>query len=309
LFKKLGGHILAELQAGVSQDHLVREGLNVQALFAADLAELSPTEEEALRRIAQSAPVAVSELEESVPTPILQSLLNKRLVVQVGERIDTYWDTFRDYLVTGKVAVEDTYTVRYGPASVGKLLRKVVASGGVLTVPDAARQLSTSPAVIFNLSRELRQFGLMSAEANRLALDPDVMASADPEATCREKTAVALRRHKIFTIINALLADSGGPVPLAKVAAELPAAFPAVEAKEESWITYARSFAQWLAYAGLASLDRDGVRRAADDAEPASRLLAGGHAGSGPRSVPANRRRTLHRAIAPHGRPRECAAT
>jgi hypothetical protein len=275
LFKKLGGHILAELRAGVSQDHLIREGLNVQALFAADLAELNPAEEEALRRIAQSAPVAVSELEESVPTPILQSLLNKRLVVQVGERIDTYWDTFRDYLVTGKVAVEDTYTVRYGPASVGKLLRKVVASGGALTVPEAARQLNTSPAVIFNLSRELRQFGLMSAEANRLALDPEVMASADPEGTCREKTAVALRRHKIFSIIGGLLADSAGPVALAKVAGELPAAFPAVEAKEESWITYARSFAQWMAYAGLTSLDRDGVRRAADDAEPGSRLLAG----------------------------------
>src|SRR5581483_11210399 len=45
LFKKLGGHILTELQAGISQDHLVREGLNVQALFAADLAELNPAEE------------------------------------------------------------------------------------------------------------------------------------------------------------------------------------------------------------------------------------------------------------------------
>ena len=102
------------------------------------------------------------------------------------------------------------------------------------------------------------------------------MASDDPEATCREKTAVALRRHKIFTIINELLADSGGgPVPLATVAAELPTAFPAVEAKEESWITYARSFAQWLAYTGLASLDRDGVRHAANGVEANSRLLAG----------------------------------
>jgi hypothetical protein len=275
LFKKLGGHILGELRAGVAQDHLVREGLNVQTLFAADLAELSPAEEEALRRIADAAPVAVSDLEESVPSPILQSLLNKRLVVQVGERIDTYWDTFRDYLVTGKVAVEDTYTVRYGPASVGKLLRKVVAAGGTLTVPEAAQQLNTSPAVIFNLSRELRQFGLMSVEANRLDLDPAVLASGDPEGTCRDRTSVALRRHKIFSIVNGLLADTGGPVSLARVAAELPAAFPAVEAKAESWLTYARSFAQWLAYAGLASLARDGVGRADSDATPNISLLAG----------------------------------
>ncbi len=275
LFKKLGGHILGELRAGIAQDHLVREGLNVQTLFAADLAELGPAEEEALRRIAHAAPVAVSDLEESVPSPILQSLLHKRLVVQVGERIDTYWDTFRDYLVTGKVAVEDTYTVRYGPASVGKLLRKVVAAGGSLTVPDAAEQLSTSHAVIFNLSRELRQFGLMSTEANRLDLDPALNTSDDPEAICRDRATSALRRHKIFSIITELLDDANGPVSVAKVAAELPAAFPAVEAKEESWITYARSFAQWLAYAGLVSLDRDGVGRIDGDAKPDSSLLAG----------------------------------
>ncbi|MCW2986831.1 MAG: hypothetical protein JWR63_4401, partial [Conexibacter sp.] len=96
LFKKLGGHIISELAQGVTQEHLIREALNVQALFETDLAELTPAEQEALRRIARSAPVPVSELDESVPSPILVSLLHKRLVVQVGERIDTYWDTFRD---------------------------------------------------------------------------------------------------------------------------------------------------------------------------------------------------------------------
>src|SRR5207237_1333781 len=39
----------------------------------------------------------------------------------------------------------------------------------------------------------------------------------------------------------------------------LPAAFPAVEANSESWLTYARAFCQWLAYGGLVQLSRDGV--------------------------------------------------
>jgi hypothetical protein len=276
LFKKLGGHIISELHRGVTQEHLVREALNVQTLFESDLAELNPAEQEALRLIARAAPVPVSELEESVPTPILQSLLNKRLVVQVGERIDTYWDTFRDFLVTGRVAVEDSYIVRFGPVSVGKLLRRLIAADGELSVPDAASQLNTSANVIFNLSRELRQFGLAAAESNTVAVDPGVLAADDPEATARERTASALRRHKVLPIITSLVNEAApSPVPLSRFASELPAAFPAIEANEGTWLTYARAFGQWLAFANLVQLDRDGISRAEDDMSSAVHLLAG----------------------------------
>lgn len=275
LFKKLGGHIIAELKGGVTQEDLVRDALNVQALFEADLAELTPAEQEAIRTIARVAPVAISDLEERIASPVLQALLNKRLAVQVGEQIDTYWDTFRDFLVTGRVAVEDSYTVRFGPVSVGKLLRRLIAAGGTLTVPAAAAELNTSPAVVFNLSRELRQFGLVVTESNRLSADAAVLAAADPETLARERTSAALRRHQIVPIVNELIAESTGPVAIDRLARELPAAFPAVEAQHSSWVTYARAFSQWLAYAGLAMLDKDGLRRADEKQQPQVFLLAG----------------------------------
>jgi hypothetical protein len=259
LLKKLGRHILDELERGATQDELLRESLNVQGLFERDLAELSLPEQEGLRAIARSAPALVSDLEETVPAAIVQSLLNRRLVVQVGDRIDTYWDTFRDFLITGRVAIEDSYMIRYGPASVGKLLRRLMSAGGELTVPDAAEELGTSAAVVFNLSRELRLMGLVATEANRVTVEAAVLSAEDPETACRELVAKALRRHKILGIVEALTAESGDGVPFGRVASALPAAFPAVEANSESWLTYARAFCQWLAYGELVQLSRDGV--------------------------------------------------
>jgi hypothetical protein len=276
LFKKLAGHIIAELTSGATQEQLVRESLNVQTLFESDLAELSPAEQEGLRAIARSAPALVSDLEESVPSGILLSLFNRRLVVQVGERIDTYWDTFRDFLLTGRVAIEDSYMVRYAPSSgVSKLLRIAIADDGELSVPSAATTLSTSTSVIFNYARELRQFGLISAEANRIVVAPSIMSSSDREHAVRLQVAAALRRHRILSVVLSLFGDGSGPVPLTRLAQELPTVFPAVEANAESWLTYARAFAQWLSYAGLVSLTRDGVERAADGDTPQGRLLSG----------------------------------
>jgi hypothetical protein len=260
LFKKLGGHILDELGRGITQEGLLRESLNVQSLFERDLAELTLPEQEGIRAIARFAPALVSELEETVPAAIVQSLINRRLVVQVGERIDTYWDTFRDFLLTGRVAIEDSYVIRYGPASVGKLLRRLMAAGGELSVPDAANELRTSSAVVFNLSRELRLMGLVVTESNRVTVERVVLDAEDPEAACRLLVARALRRHKILSVVSGLVAETDEGVSFARAAASLPAAFPAVEANQESWLTYARAFCQWLAYGRLVDLSRDGIR-------------------------------------------------
>lgn len=211
-----------------------------------------------------------------MPAAIVQSLINRRLVVQVGERIDTYWDTLRDFLITGRVAIEDSYVIRYGPASVGKLLRRLIAAGGELSVPDAATELGTSPAVVFNLSRELRLMGLGATESNRVTVEPAVLNAEDAEAACRDLVAKALRRHKILSVVTGLGTENGEGVSFARVAATLPAAFPAVEANQASWLTYARAFCQWLAYGRLVDLSRDGVTENAGGPQPASVFLLSG---------------------------------
>jgi hypothetical protein len=274
LFKKLASHILSEVQRGVTQEHLARESLNVQSLFESDLQALSPQEEEGLRSIARSAPVVVSDLEEVVPSAVLQSLLNRRLVVQVGERIDTYWDIFRDFLLTGRVAIEESYILRYGPSAVARLLRRLFAAGGDLTVGAAAKEIGSSVNVVWNLSRELRLMGIANAEANRVILTPTVRQASDAEQVIREQVASALRPHKIHSIVDELLEKGPAAISFGTVASELPRAFPAVEANAESWLTYARAFCQWMAYAGLIRITREGVERSHGE-PPTETILSG----------------------------------
>jgi len=253
----------------------VRQSLNVELLFESDLAQLTPAEQQALRAIARAAPVSVVELDDAIPSEVLESLLHQRLVVQVGERLDTYWDTFRDFLNTGRVAIEDSYVVRYAPLGAGKLLRVVIAADGDIAVPDAAARLNTSATVVFNYARELRLFGVLAAEANRIVVEADIWSAENREEAIRTKVAQALRRHKMHTLTFELM-PQGGVLPIAAFAHALREQFPAVEAKADSWFSYARSFCQWMEYADIVQLRPDGIVKASEDGSASrTRLLSG----------------------------------
>ncbi|MFJ5839796.1 restriction endonuclease [Streptomyces shenzhenensis] len=274
LFKKLAGHLLREVKEGVTQEELASEALNAQNLFDADLAELSPAEHEAIRHIARYAPLPIGEVMERVTGPIVTSLLDRRLVVQVGESLDIYWDIFRDYLTTGRIPVEDSYILRMGPSSVARLLQQVVADDGNSHVRDLAQRMNTSEKVVFNLSRELRLLGATAYEPNRVRLLPDIWHADDREDELRRRVASSLRRHRAFTTFFAL-SDRAGGATINAYARELPSAFPAVEVSETTWIAYARVYLQWFEYAGLA-LQRSTTWQPAPEASPGTGNLLGG---------------------------------
>lgn len=267
LFKKLAGHLIDELAKGVTQQHLLEEALNVQGLFDADLASLNPEESAALRQIARLAPVPVGDLSDLIDTPVVQSLLDARLIVQVGERLDTYWDIFRDYLNTGTVPIKEGFILRLNPSqSMGRILGELLARGGPLSVADAAISLATSEAVIFNTVRDLRLVGLVSYESGNIRLPEAISLGDDAEAFFKRRAATTLRRHRVHDLIVELLELSGtGVVEISEFAKSLAAAFPAVNARPATWDQYARAFAYWLAYAGLFGMTSNGVTARASD--------------------------------------------
>jgi hypothetical protein len=258
LFKKLASHVHRELEGGATQEALLTEALNVRALFETDLAELRPEEQEALKTLARIAPVLVSEAVELVPREAIQSLLNRRLLVAVGEHLDTYWDIFRDFLVSGSVPVRETYILRQSPGSVARLLLELVASGGSLNVADAATRLRTTDRAVYNMARELRLLGVIVATPGRLALAPEIADAENKESAIREKVATALRRHSVYYRATDA-ADLEGALSLRELSLLLPAVFPAVEAKRQTWQSYARAFAAWVRYAGLARIESETV--------------------------------------------------
>ena len=267
LLKKLADHVLRELKKGVTQEELLAESLNVIGLFEADLAELSPNEHEVLRHIAKFAPIPATEVTERFGPDQVQSLVDRRLVVQVGDRLDTYWDTFRDFLNTGTVPVQESWILRQTPRSVGRLLSTVFSVGGDASVREIVDWLETSDTAIFNLSRELRLLGVTVHEPNRVRMVAEVVDAEDPEQEVRRRVGNALRKHRAFSALRKLAERSGGQVTLDSYARDLPNAFPAVAVAETSWRSYARAFLFWMDYAGL--LVRQGAEyRVASDQAP-----------------------------------------
>ena len=259
LFKKLAGHVIDELTAGRTQQQLLAEALNVQGLFDADLAELGPDESAALREIARLAPVSISDVGDSIEMAIVQSLLDRRLIVQVGERLDTYWDIFRDYLTTGTVPIKEGFILRLNPSSsMGVLLRGAIDGGGALSVAEAMTLLGTSEAVIFNTVRDLRLLGLVSYEPGTIHIAESAMTD-DAESALKILASASLRRHRAFAIVVDLLERADGTVSIADFSERLAAAFAAVNAKPATWDQYARAFAYWLAYAHLIGLTAGGI--------------------------------------------------
>ncbi|MGY1936809.1 nSTAND1 domain-containing NTPase [Nocardia gipuzkoensis] len=274
LLKKLADHVLSELEKGATQEVLLAESLNVVSLFEADLAELTPTEHTVIRHIARFAPIAAGEVTERYGPDSVQSLVDRRLVVQVGDRLDTYWDTFRDFLNTGSVPIQESWILRQTPRGVARLLPVVVAAGGKAHVQDLMKLLGSSDKAIFNLSRELRLLGITAYEANTVRIVDEVLEATDQELEMRRRVGSALRRHRAYSALRDLSDRNGGHVTLDSYSRELPNVFPAVAVARVAWTTYARAFLFWMEYAGLVLRRRDEYRPTNEvTAVPTVRLL------------------------------------
>ncbi|WP_212567601.1 hypothetical protein, partial [Pseudonocardia sp. Ae505_Ps2] len=227
LFKKLAGHLLREIESGVTQEQLLSEALNVQTLFEADMAELSPHEREALKYIARFAPVNVTDAMDRVSADIVQSLINRRLIVSVGEHLDTYWDIFRDFITSGRVPIEDSYILRQAPVSVARLLRELEKDGGDSYVVEVAERFGTSENAVWNLVRELRLMGISSYEPNRVSFVDSVRNASDRDSAIRTLVGQALRRHRAYTTFLEAAERSGGRLTFEAFARKLQDVFPA----------------------------------------------------------------------------------
>ena len=255
LFKKLADHIRKELEAGKNQEDLIAEALNVKRLFENDLAELGPQERESLSKVARLSPLSASDATDLIPNEIIQSLINRRLIVVVGSYLDTYWDIFRDFLNTGDISIPETYILRQTPSSVSRLVKAVIAAGGDLPLASALNLLHTSEGVIFNLSRELRLMGVFKSVARHICVADEIMKSKQVEESIRDRVSLALRRHKIFSVLIKELSRNDGRITIDQFTEVLPQVFPAVRVGVRAWRTYTLCFIHWFRYAKLVKIE------------------------------------------------------
>jgi len=255
LLKKLCAHVKAQRNDRVPQADIAQSLLNVEDLFERDRQGLSAKEREVLDRIALAAPVSVSELGEDLPIDVVQSLVNRRLLVSIGSKYDLYWDIFRDYLNTGRVPVQENYILRTQVGSVLKATQFLVGVKGESLTSVMREGLNMSEKSFYNIARDMRLLGLARVEAGKMMLELSFPGGVEAFAgTVSAHLGDRLPRNRLVSrLLEALDADDA--LPISGVAKVLADSCPYISATMDTWRSYARVLSGWIDAADLGIFD------------------------------------------------------
>ena len=256
LLKKLCSHVKNQRQKGLAQADIARSLLNVEQLFSEDIEGLSDNQEDALRRISRLAPVSIPDLSEDFTPEIVQSLVNRRLIVKVGVKYDIYWDIFRDYLNTGKLPIEDVYLLRTQVGSILRAVRILIRSKDDIETKEFKQLTGLSDGAFLNVARDLRILHLARIENDYLHIIVSFGLEDDEIITNFRKhlNDRLLKNRCVYNILRTL--RERGEIAIDELAVKLKEEFPYISAVENTWNTYARVLATWLDVADLAVLDQ-----------------------------------------------------
>ncbi len=259
LLKKLCAHVKSQREAGTPQIAIANGLLNVEQLFQEDLNGLSLQQEEALRRIAKLAPIAIADLGDELSPTVLHSLIDRRLVVRIGTKLDIYWDIFRDFLNTGRVPAQEQYIPRLGTRSVYRACKILADAGKAISVQELATRAKVSSQSFYNVAHEFRMLGLATISGELVSLNPALAAAADFQAAFRAYLSDKLKRNRlVLLMLDKLTVEPD--LSVEQIGQFLMSSCPYISASASSWEDYSDIFCDWLDAGDLAIHDRRGKR-------------------------------------------------
>ena len=229
--------------------------LDVKSLFDRDLTGLTPAETTCLREIALRAPADWIEILELFDTEILRALQDKRLIIRSGDKLNLYWDIFREYVLTGTVP---SLPMTYLPSSpsVGSMLKVAQNLSFVneMTIPQLSQLSTLGEKTVANVIRDLTRFGVATVNESKVKLSPN-MESPDPRTVLGQ-----LRRAFKFHSLNRELSklDDGTQVSTDTLIDLLKKTNPAAQHREGTWATYAERMSLLLGAVGYLVLSNKG---------------------------------------------------
>lgn len=200
LLKKLCIHVFHLIKSGSTQSQVLERGLDVRKLFDADLSDLSSKETLCIKEIARLAPVEWVQIIDQFGNDTYTALLDKRLIVRSGDRLNPYWDIFRDYLRTNQAP---NVPISFLPGTeVRTLVRAALATmtrpSGV-TILDLSSLLSISSSSVTNVVRDLHMFALAEKKGDRVIPMVKVEDLKDAGTKIARTIASTLNNH-VLTI-------------------------------------------------------------------------------------------------------------
>jgi hypothetical protein len=157
------------------------KALDVESLFNRDLQRLSQAERICLNLIAQSAPADWFEMLEASGPDALRALLDKRLVVRSGDRLNLYWDIFREFVLTKKVpSIPLTYLPAYPSLKTTLMMAQQLDSSVPRSYAELSKITNLKGNSVANVVRDLIMFGVATGGQAHAKLD-ERMADSSPE--------------------------------------------------------------------------------------------------------------------------------
>ena len=257
LLKKLCIHFYHQLKTGVSQQEMANRSLDISSLFDQDLSNLNDSEMGCLKLVAQNAPMDWYEILESAGHEVVQSLQNKRLLIRRGDKLNLYWDIFRDYVRFGTIpSIPFTY-IPQSP-SIDALLRVSqeldYAEGKSLR--ELANKSKLKESTVRNIIHDLEQFGVINITDSQIKID-DHLIDFD-ERSILSNIRMVFKRHAFTELLkNNNTLKPGNTEQLITYLKQIN---PTAQHHIRTWNTYAQRMIVWLKASGLIRDESDGIR-------------------------------------------------
>ena len=245
LLKKLCINLYEGMTKGEKADSVLLD-LDIERLFQADLNILSHQELACLKLIAQKAPADWSEIIETSGATVLNNLVHKRLVIKSGDRLNVYWDIFKDYLLTGRVPV---VPYNYIPTSDPSSILNICAKLKVNEFTDSAeigKMVGLGEKTIWNIGADLVMLGL--AERDGTAFKISKKLGSSDEFSILNHLRETLGKHSLK--VSLFKKHSGKTISPSTVRESFKECIPKAKFGEKTWNTYSNRLTNYLIYSG-----------------------------------------------------------
>ena len=266
LLKKLCINVYENLQKGEGSTSVFGE-IDVKRLFESDLDELSPSELTCLKLIASKAPADWSEIIEISGLADLNRLVHKRLVIKSGDRLNIYWDIFRDFILTGSAPILPFNYIPTTDFSSFLNVSQILNKSSFLNSKDISYELSIKEGTVLNVGADLVMFGVAdrNGAAFRLANGIESCSSQELLQKLRDKFG----RHSLK--IELYKKYLGKKISSNVIQSTLKQILPKVDYGDKTWATYANRLAKFLALTGyLMQAEKEWIVQ--DNGSPATNI-------------------------------------
>jgi hypothetical protein len=255
LLKKLCIHFYEQFQNGTSQHQMANRCLDISSLFDQDLNNLSDNEMGCLKLVAKNAPMDWYEVLETSGHEVVQSLQNKRLIIRRGDKLNLYWDIFRDYVLSGTIPSIPFIYIPQSP-SLDALLRVSLELDDIegKSLQQLATQSKLQDTTVRNIVHDLEQFGLAIQDDGLITLDPHLI-TLDSKSVLHSLRS-SFKRHALAELLRKYNAIK--PATSEQIIEYLRTINATAQYQMRTWAAYATKMMNWLQVLGLVTRSNRG---------------------------------------------------